>query len=67
LLVKGAVYTLVLTAGSLFAANAGVPGASAETPLWIFLTIANLIASLFLLGNLKSANRTGLVADGSSP
>jgi hypothetical protein len=66
LLVKGTVYTLVLTAGSLFAANAGVPGALAETPLWIGLTIAGLIASLLLLGNLESANRTGFVNDRSS-
>ncbi len=56
-IVNGAVYTLVLTVVSLWAANAGVPGASAEIPLWFFLTTAGLIASLFLLGNLKPANR----------
>jgi len=66
LLVKGAVYTLVLTAGSLFAANAGVPGALAETPLWIVLTVAGLIVNLALLGNLEPANRTGFVNDRSS-
>lgn len=66
LLVKAVVYTLVLTAGSLFAANAGVPGASAETPLWIVLTIAGLIASWLLLGNLEPANRAGFVNDRSS-
>jgi len=56
-IVKGAVYTLVLTVVSLWAANAGVPGASAEIPLWLFLTTAGLIASLFLLGNLNPATR----------
>lgn len=66
LLVKGVIYTLVLTAGSLFAADAGVPGSSAETPLWIVLTIAGLIASLFFLGNLEPASRTGLVNNRSS-
>jgi hypothetical protein len=53
--IKGATYTLVLTSGSLFAANAGVPGASAELPLWIFLTGAGLISSVLLLANMKSA------------
>ena len=55
--VKGATYTLVLTVVALWAANAGVPGASAEIPLWLFLTVAGLVASLFVLGNLKPANR----------
>jgi hypothetical protein len=66
LLVKGVIYTLVLTAGSLFVANAGVPGASAETPLWIVLTIAGLIASLSLTGNLEPANRTRIVDNRST-
>jgi hypothetical protein len=56
-MVKGATYTLVLTVVSIWAANAGVPGASAEMPLWLVLTVAGLVASLFLLGNLKPANR----------
>ena len=56
-MVKGATYTLALTVVSLWAAKAGVPGAAAEIPLWLFLTIAGLVASLFLLGNLKPANR----------
>jgi len=34
--VKGAVYALALTAMSVSAAEAGVPGASALTPLWFF-------------------------------
>lgn len=55
--VKGATYTLVLTVVSLWGAYAGVPGASEEMPLWLVLTIAGLVASLLLLGNLKSSNR----------
>lgn len=51
--VKGPVYTLALTAGSLWAAKAGVEGAAAETPLWVFLTALGLIAGVLLYGNLK--------------
>ena len=52
--VKGAIYTLVLTVGSYSA------GATAEMPLWIFLTIACIIVSVYMLTNLtgKSANNT---------
>ncbi len=53
-MIKGATYTLVLTVVSLWAAKAGVPGAAAEAPLWLFLTIVGLIGSLLLLGNLKA-------------
>lgn len=53
--IKGASYTLVLAVGSLLAANAGVPGASAEMPLWLGLTISNLTAAVLLLTNMESA------------
>jgi hypothetical protein len=56
-MVKGAAYTLALTVVSLWGANAGVPGASTEIPLWLFLTIAGLAVSLLLLVNLKKANK----------
>lgn len=49
-IIKGTTYTLVLTVVSIWGASAGVPGASAETPVWIFLTVVGLIASLSLLG-----------------
>lgn len=49
-IIKGATYTLVLTVVSIWGAHAGVPGASAETPIWLILTVVGLIASLFLLG-----------------
>ncbi len=52
--VKGAVYTLVLTVGSFSA------GATAETPLWIFLTIASFIASGYLLVNMHGTNINSL-------
>lgn len=54
---KGAVYTLVLAVGSLMAANAGVSEASAETPLWVILTVAGTVASLLLLLNVRPADR----------
>jgi heme/copper-type cytochrome/quinol oxidase subunit 4 len=53
--VKGPAYTLVLTSGSLWAANAGVPGTTAELPIWIFLTVIGVIAGLLLFGNMDTA------------
>ncbi|HLE29872.1 MAG TPA: hypothetical protein VI793_17230 [Anaerolineales bacterium] len=55
--VKGPLYTLVLTVGSLWAANAGVEGAGGEIPLWVFLTVLGLIASGLLFGNMKAAEK----------
>lgn len=56
--VKGATYTLVLTVVSLWGAyTGGAPGALTEMPLWLILTIAGLVASLFLLWNLKPVDR----------
>lgn len=52
--IKGASYTLVLVVGSILAANAGVPGASAEIPLWAGLTISNLTVAVILLLNMKA-------------
>lgn len=54
-MVKGTTYTLVLAVVALWSANAGVPEASGEIPLWLFLTVAGLVGSLFLLGNMKTA------------
>lgn len=53
LTVKGPAYTLVLAAGSLWAANAGVPDAAAETPLWLSLTVVGLLAATSLFGNMR--------------
>jgi len=50
--IKGPLYTLVLTAGSLWAANVGVKGAGSEVPLWITLTVLGLIASLLFYRNI---------------
>lgn len=55
--VKGALYMLALTAGSLFAAQTGAPGSGELVPLWLFLCVASLIASLFLLRNFYPANQ----------
>jgi len=53
LTVKGSAYTLALTAGSLWAARAGVEGAAAEAPLWILLTVLGLAASVLLYANMN--------------
>lgn len=57
--VKGATYTLVLTAGSLYQANAGIEGAADLVPLWVFLGVASLIASVLLLRNMQSTEKQG--------
>jgi hypothetical protein len=44
LTIKGPLYTIVLTAGSLWAANAGVPDVAGQVPLWVGLTVLGLIA-----------------------
>lgn len=54
-LVKGASYTLVLSAGSFVAMRAGITSAAAELPLWGMLTLTSLIVVLFLLRNLHPA------------
>lgn len=53
--VKGPAYTLVLTVGSLWAANSGIADASTEIPIWLFLTLFGLIASALLFGNMENA------------
>ncbi|NPV54755.1 MAG: hypothetical protein HPY71_14780 [Firmicutes bacterium] len=52
--VKGAVYTLVLTAGSLSQARAGLEGAMDLVPLWVFLGLGSLVSSVLLLRNMQS-------------
>jgi hypothetical protein len=51
--VKGPLYTLVLTAGSLWGANVGVEGAGGEVPLWIMLTVLGVIAALLFYPNIS--------------
>ena len=48
--VKGPLYTLVLTSGSLWAARAGVEGAGSEVPLWAGLTALGLTAAGLFYG-----------------
>ena len=52
--VKGAAYALVLTAGSLSQAAAGLKGAMDLVPLWAFLGLASLASSVPLLRNMRS-------------
>jgi uncharacterized Tic20 family protein len=47
------IYALVLAVGSYIQVRAGVEGAAAEIPQWIFLGMACLTASLVLLRNLQ--------------
>ena len=51
--VSGALYTLVLTAASLAAASAGIPGAAALVPLWVFLSVGCATVATLLLVNLR--------------
>ncbi len=57
-LVKGTVYTLVLTVGSFAAARAGITSAASEAPLWIILTVAGGAFSLLFLSRLQTGVRT---------
>ena len=51
--VKGAVYMLALAAVSLAAVQAGFPESGGELPLWGLLAAGFLVASLFLILNVK--------------
>lgn len=51
--VKGAIYMLARAAVSISAARAGFPDAIAELPLWGALGLGFLVASVFLLANVK--------------
>ena len=61
LCVKGTVYMLALVALSTGAMTADFPSVSAELPLWGLLSLGFLLASLFLLGNVRTsgASRRG--------
>jgi len=51
--VKGALYTLVLTSGSLWASKAGVQGVAGQIPLWLGLTALGLCAALAFYLNIR--------------
>jgi hypothetical protein len=55
LCVKGTVYMLALATVSLSAAQAGFPEASAQLPLWGVLSAGFLVASMFVLGNVRAS------------
>jgi hypothetical protein len=50
--IKGATYAFALVMMSIFSMRDNIPGAADLLPLWIFFTIASMIATGFLLGNL---------------
>jgi len=52
MVIKGMVYTLVLTVVTIFSVRAGFSGPE-EIPLWSLLFFGFLLASLFLLGNIR--------------
>jgi hypothetical protein len=52
--IKGATYAFALVMMGVFAVREDIPGAADLTPLWIFFTLASLIATGFLLGNIRS-------------
>ena len=53
--VKGALYTLVLTVGSLIAAQRGFPAAVNEVPLWATLTFASALSAIVLVLGVRRA------------
>jgi hypothetical protein len=53
LCVKGAVYMLALVAVSLVSAQAGFPDGLAQVPLWGLLGVGFVVATGFLLGNVR--------------
>jgi hypothetical protein len=52
--IKGATYASALIMMSIFSLQNNVPGATDLLPLWIFFTLASLIATGFLLGNMNA-------------
>jgi len=54
--VKGAVYMLALCAVTVSAVQAGASEDLSQVALWGFIGVGSLIASVFLLGNLKPAH-----------
>ena len=57
LCVKGTVYMLALVAISAAAMTADFPSISAELPLWVLLGLGFLLASLFLVGNVRKSKK----------
>ena len=52
--VKGPLYTLVLTVGSMSAVRAGFADTASEVPLWVSLTVLGLVATALLYGNMSA-------------
>jgi hypothetical protein len=57
--VKGGVYMLALAAVTAMAAQAGLSESLAELPMWGLLSLGFIVASLFLLRNLRLPHKQG--------
>jgi len=55
--VKGTIYMMALTAATASITQAGFTEAAAELPIWIFLQLSSLIASVILLRSFQASNR----------
>jgi hypothetical protein len=55
IIIKGATYTLVLTATSTVAGIRGVEGSFDQIPIWAGATLLGLLAAWGLLGNLRGS------------
>lgn len=60
MMIADTVYILVLIVIAPFAANAGVPGAWDQVPLWVVLGAGCLISSGLLLWNMESVDSEGM-------
>jgi hypothetical protein len=58
--IKGATYALALIMMSIFSLHENVPGAADLLPLWIFFTLASLIATFVLLRNMNVQESTAV-------
>ena len=56
--IKGATYTLVLTAGSFVGSMRGVEGSAAQVPIWGVWTLVGAVAAFLLLRGVRGARKS---------
>jgi hypothetical protein len=61
--IKGATYASALIMMSIFSLRDNIPGAADLLPLWIFFTLASLIATVVLLKNMNLQGSTASAAN----
>jgi hypothetical protein len=61
--IKGATYASALIMMSIFSLRDNIPGATDLLPLWIFFTLASLIATVVLLKNMNLQGSTASAAN----